>query len=103
MLLFISDFLKHIYLKYTHKRINYDKYLQSKHWKKVRAKAIKRADYRCAFCSSRIDLVVHHNRYYSDNHTNILYWEKPTDLVCLCSKCHTIHHKYIYKTIKEVS
>jgi 5-methylcytosine-specific restriction endonuclease McrA len=93
MILFISDFIKHLYLVHTGKRIDYDKYLESDHWKKTSAKAIKRADYKCQVCGTRkYTLNVHHNNY-----DNNLYWEKKTDLVVVCNRCHKVIHTYIYK------
>lgn len=85
----LIDFIKHLYLKWTKKRIDYDLYLMSKHWKKTRAKAVKRADYKCQLCGTRKDkLQVHHNCY------DRLYWEKKSDLVVLCRRCHAnYHHK----------
>lgn len=98
MILLITDYIKHLYLKYTHKRIDYDLYLQTKHWKNTRYKAIKRANYKCSLCGSRkYTLEVHHNSYYDEKFNNILYWEKQSDLICLCSKCHGFVHTYIYK------
>lgn len=48
----IADFFKYLYYKHTDNRINYTKYLMSKHWKKTRAKAVKRADYKCQLCGT---------------------------------------------------
>jgi predicted HNH restriction endonuclease len=91
--LILIDYFIHLYLKYTGKRINYDKYLNSKHWKRTRYKAIKRADFKCSICGTRKDILnVHHNNY-----NNVLYWEKSSDLICVCSRCHTVIHKFIYK------
>lgn len=94
----IVDYIIHLYLKYTHKRIDYDLYLNSKHWKHTSLKAIKRADYKCQICGTRkYTLNVHHNCYYDNNSNNILYWERKTDLICVCTRCHKIIHTYIYK------
>lgn len=87
----LVDYIKHLYLKWTGKRIDYDLYLMSKHWKKTRRKAIKRADYKCQLCGTRKDtLQVHHNSYKN------LYWEKKSDLIVLCRKCHAKHHNKPY-------
>jgi 5-methylcytosine-specific restriction endonuclease McrA len=89
----IIDYLKHLYLKITGKRIDYDLYLGSKHWKRTRLKAIKRSDYKCQVCGTRKrTLNVHHNNY-----DNNLYWEKKTDLIVVCDRCHSMIHKFIYK------
>lgn len=106
MILLITDYIKHLYLKYTHKRVDYDFYLTTKHWKFTRLKAIKRANYKCSLCGSRrYTLEVHHNSYYDEKLNNILYWEKQSDLICLCSRCHSVYHKIIYipKSKREVS
>jgi 5-methylcytosine-specific restriction endonuclease McrA len=97
MILFISDFFRHLYLKYTGKRVDYDLYLHTPHWKHTSTKAIKRADYKCQVCGTRkYTLNVHHNCYYDNNSNSILYWEKRTDLIVVCNRCHKVIHKYIY-------
>ncbi|CAI3673487.1 5-methylcytosine-specific restriction enzyme A [Clostridium neonatale] len=101
----IADFFKYLYYKHTDNRINYTKYLMSKHWKKTRAKAVKRADYKCQLCGTRKDtLNVHHNSYEN------LYHEKKSDLIVLCRRCHARHHnkpisnrKNYYKYYNEKS
>ena len=105
MILLITDYIKHLYLKFTKKRIDYDLYLQTKHWRKTRLKAIKRAKNRCSICSSQLNLEVHHSTYYDDNNNSILYWEKPYNLVVVCKRCHIVIHKFIYtpKSKREVS
>lgn len=66
----------------------YKNYLSSKKWKD-KVKACKdRAGNKCQFCSSTKDLVVHHNTY------NNVFNEEPTDLVCVCKRCHSILHKF---------
>lgn len=72
------------------KRINYKEYLNSKHWKETRLKALDKAGYRCQLCSSNIDLNVHHNTY--DNLGN----EDSKDLIVLCRKCHAKFHDKPY-------
>jgi 5-methylcytosine-specific restriction endonuclease McrA len=95
--LIILDYLMHLYIKFTHKRIDYQLYLKTSHWKKIRCKAIKRADYKCQICSNRHEeLHVHHNTYYDSKGNSILFWEKPSDLICVCEKCHSVIHSYIY-------
>ena len=86
----IIDYIKHLYLKITGKRIDYDVYLTTKHWKKVSEKAKKRAKNKCSICGYKSNLVVHHNSYN-------LYHESKSDLVCLCGRCHTLVHSYIWK------
>lgn len=92
----LIDYFMHLYLKWTHKRIDYNLYLKTSHWKRVSHKAIKRADYKCMLCNSRkYPLVVHHNNY--DN----LFWEKKSDLICVCNRCHKTIHYYIWNNIKK--
>lgn len=101
----ITDFFKYLYYKHTKKRVDYTEYLRTKHWKKTRLKAIKRADYKCQLCGTReYSLNVHHNSY------NNLYHEKKSDLIVLCRVCHARHHnkpisnrKNYYKYYNEKS
>lgn len=87
----LIDYIIHLYLKYTHKRIDYCKYLKSRHWKKVKRKALKRSDYKCQVCSSRNGtLITHHNNY------KCLYNEHSHDIIVVCSRCHEMIHTYIY-------
>lgn len=95
--MFIIDYFMYLYFKITKKRIDYQLYLKTSHWKKVKRKALKRANYRCAFCCSRERLETHHSNY------NCLFNEHKYDVIVLCHRCHYVHHKYIYKTIKEAS
>ena len=74
----------------SHKMDRYDyvQYLHSEHWKKTKAKAIKRAGCKCEKCGKQgVVLEVHHLRY--DN----LHQEKETDLLVLCSRCHGEIHR----------
>lgn len=87
----ITDYFTHLYYKYTKKRIDYQLYLNSKHWKRTRLKAMKRAEWKCQLCGTRKDtLQVHHNCYKN------LYWERKSDLIVLCRKCHAKHHNKPY-------
>ena len=62
-------------------------YLKSRHWRKVRRKALAKARYRCTNCGSRVNLTVHHLTYERIGH------EKLSDLVCLCWDCHKKIHR----------
>lgn len=93
----ILDYIKHLYIKITGKRIDYNKYLSSKHWKRTRAKALKRAKYKCQLCGrKKCTFNVHHNNYKN------LYWEDKSDLIVLCTRCHTMFHSYIRRRGKDV-
>ena len=65
---------------------NYQEYLQTKHWKKVRKAALRRAEYRCQLCNSDKRLNVHHRTYENLGH------EKECDVFVLCWKCHEKFH-----------
>lgn len=65
---------------------NYKSYLKTKHWQRTRRKALARGGYKCALCSSKDNLNVHHNNYKN------LWHEKNTDLIVLCRD----HHKMVH-------
>jgi 5-methylcytosine-specific restriction endonuclease McrA len=64
--------------------LTYEEYLQTDHWRQVRAAALWLADYRCSLCGSNENLEVHHNNY------DCLYHERPVDLFVLCDRCHRL-------------
>lgn len=72
------------------KKLEYQEYLNSPHWKETRLKALKRAGNRCQLCSSTKDLNVHHNTYKNKGHEDL------NDLVVLCRKCHAKFHDKDY-------
>lgn len=65
----------------------YKDYLQTDHWKAIRAQALARANYRCQVSNSTYRLQVHHRTY--ENLGN----ERPEDVVVLCEECHALYHK----------
>lgn len=75
------------YSNLTEKQIHYRNYLQSTHWKKTRARALSRANYKCEKCNCTEYLQVHHLNY------NHLWNEKDNDLLVLCRTCHLKIHK----------
>lgn len=91
----LVNYVIHLYLKYTHKRIDYNLYLQTNHWQKVKRKALKRADYKCMLCSSRKELQIHHNNY------DCLFIERRSDVVCLCQACHKTFHYYRWNNARK--
>ncbi|MZK53315.1 hypothetical protein [Clostridium beijerinckii] len=98
----LIDYFMHLYLKWTHKRIDYNLYLKTSHWKRVSHKAIKRANYHCQLCGTYKGVFnVHHNRYYDNKGNSILFHEKPSDLICVCNRCHKTIHHYIWNNIKK--
>lgn len=66
----------------------YASYLQSDHWKNLRAMALKKSRYRCVLstCGSTKSLHVHHMNYRN--------WYNCTtdDLLVLCESCHSSLH-----------
>lgn len=66
--------------------ISYEAYLETYHWDSVRMRTFGMAGWKCQLCSSKGDLVAHHNNY------NNLWNESVKDLVCLCKSCHTLFH-----------
>ena len=79
---------------FFHGKMNYKNYLESKHWKKTRAKFIERPHHQyCYVCLSIIDLHVHHKKYRTRDGKPILFNETGGQLVRLCSECHNNLHK----------
>jgi 5-methylcytosine-specific restriction endonuclease McrA len=74
--------------------VDYSGYLQSEHWKLIRAEALQRAGNKCQACGSRHNLNVHHNTYER------LWHEEPEDMVVFCSRCHQVFHDSLPKAPK---
>ncbi|MEO2574133.1 HNH endonuclease signature motif containing protein [Clostridium tertium] len=72
------------------KKLEYQEYLNSPHWKETRLKALKRAGNRCQLCSSTNNLNVHHNTYKNKGNEDL------KDLVVLCRDCHAKFHDKLY-------
>lgn len=64
----------------------YEEYLQTEHWLKMADDAKKRACHRCQLCNSEGQLHAHHRTYERRG------YEKPSDLIVLCSSCHAKFH-----------
>ena len=70
------------------KQINYNDYLQSRHWKEFREKAIINASCVCQVCGKQEGLNVHHKNY------ECMGQETFADVVVLCRSCHgKVHGK----------
>ena len=67
--------------------MDYQKYLQSDHWKKKRRAAIKFYGGTCCICGREDDLNVHHRNYDNLNNEHIAH-----DLIVLCHDCHSCFH-----------
>ena len=65
----------------------YVDYLRTNHWKRKRAKAIRKAGGRCVFCGATESLQVHHMTYARKG------CEQLADLQVLCSDCHKGEHQ----------
>ena len=89
---------------YKFKFVNYNDYLNSNDWKKLRSKKLKGITRKkCEFCGSQHQLLPHHLIYRN--------WIDVTkeDLVVACKKCHELIHglikdgklKYISENVKE--
>lgn len=72
-------------------------YLNSSPWKQLRKSVLERDNYCCVICKSTYDLNVHHLSYKN------LGNEPISDLVTLCSSCHTDRHEIlgIPQTVEE--
>jgi hypothetical protein len=65
----------------------YEVYLQTPHWRELRAAALKRAERRCESCWQKTrPLDVHHLTYDNLGH------EHADELMVLCRKCHRDFH-----------
>jgi hypothetical protein len=62
------------------------RYMESAQWKKLRAAVLERDNNQCQACGSTDTLQCHHNTYER------LGAENMSDLVTLCTRCHTNHH-----------
>ena len=71
------------------KKIDYDQYLQSEWWRKIRKEALDHADNHCMICASTEKLDVHHNTYER------LGCEKLSDVIVLCRSCHELYHSKV--------
>lgn len=67
-------------------RMPYSDYLQTSHWAKVRAAAMKASDGRCALDKRHPAQHVHHRTYER------IGLEAADDLIVLCAECHAKHH-----------
>lgn len=68
-----------------HRKAEYQKYLKSDEWGKIRHEVLSIAGKRCVLCYSNKNLVVHHLKY-----PKVFGEESIDDLQCLCEDCHNI-------------
>lgn len=76
--------------------MNHDDYLKTKHWQRVRKRALKRADNHCQLCNSVYDLNAHHNSYERIGR------ERKSDVVVLCMRCHKHYHGIMPSTAGNI-
>lgn len=69
------------------RKLSYQQYLQTDHWKTTRRQAIRRAKFSCQICNARDTLFNVHHRTYE--RLGMEHW---TDLIVLCESCHTLFH-----------
>ena len=86
----IADTLRRMFAL-NWRNLPYAQYLQTPHWRMVRAQAIKRAGGRCQFCNADGPLEVHHRTYER------LGYERTGDVVALCPACHGALHRRLAK------
>jgi hypothetical protein len=71
------------------KRMRYGEYLQSNHWRTLKAKKAQRTQPKCGLCRSQKNVDCHH----------LLYREwfnvTTTDLRWLCRSCHDLVHELL--------
>ena len=82
--------------------MEYNKYLQTEHWKKTRSLKleIKSA---CQVCDSNSSLQIHHKRYKDKQENTILFKENLTDLITLCASCHRLIHSHFGINVKKIN
>lgn len=68
------------------RRMPYQEYLQTDHWKTMRRRALAAAEHRCQTCNDTKNLDVHHRTYERQGE------ELLSDLTTLCGSCHAIFH-----------
>lgn len=73
---------------------DYDAYLRSEHWQRMRRLVLSITEGRCRHCRRPAD-DVHHKTYER------LGAERITDLVALCRRCHLRAHKRLAHTRRQ--
>lgn len=69
--------------------LDYQEFLKTPYWRVVSFFVKSRYKWMCANCRSRNSLAVHH-KSYKNHGMEHRFWD--TDLVCLCSSCHSKEH-----------
>lgn len=82
--------------------MEYNQYLQTKHWQETRSSKLEIKPY-CQICTEIKLLQIHHKRYKNKEGQTILYKEKLTDLITLCASCHRLIHAYFGINVKKIN
>lgn len=69
-----------------HVPTDYECYLQSEDFDKIRQAVFERDGHKCVVCGSQERIVPHHLTYRN------IYNEPVRDLITLCTRCHSIYH-----------
>ncbi len=70
----------------------YKKKLEDPKWKRRRTEILKRDNFQCQKCKSKLSVQVHHKKYIMNKNP----WDYPDeDLITLCRYCHKTEHKKI--------
>jgi len=75
------------------KHVDYNKYLNSHHWRNKKAKYRRNLgeNFKCSKCGTAEHIHLHHTNY------DRLYREKKEDIVLLCEYCHRVVHQLVYE------
>lgn len=80
------------------RQMPYASYLQTRHWARMRRRALERAHFRCEGCPTRSRVLdVHHLTYAR------LGCELPDDLMVLCRPCHDFEHNWDVNQLDIIS
>ena len=75
--------------------MEYTTYLSTSHWKSKRKEKLSE-HYYCHVCHTTQKLNIHHEYYEDKKGINILFRERPQDLLTLCVGCHFLVHRYTF-------
>jgi len=76
------------------KDMEYGTFLKTLYWKSISKQVKDSSGRKCRLCSSKENLVVHHNTYKNHGKEHFNHVQNH-DLVCLCSRCHNLYHENV--------
>lgn len=79
--------------KKNFKKLNYQSYLRSGKWERIRNKMFELRGRKCERCENKAELHIHHLHYQT------IFNERPEDLMILCSNCHKKEHRIVKKKV----